>query len=51
METMTSIEHKLNTDKSDVKNEILKTSERFEKKLLEEIESMRTFVNNTTTQA
>ena len=41
----------LKSDKSDVKNEILKTSEKFEKKLNEEIEIMRTFVNNTTTQA
>lgn len=45
----TSIENALKTDKSDVKNEILKTSDKFEKKLMEEIEGMRTFVNNTTT--
>ena len=45
----TQIENMLKTDKSDVKNEIHKTSEKFEKKLTEEIEQMRTFVNNTTT--
>ena len=35
---MTSIENALKSDKSDVKAEIFKTSEKFEKKLMEEIE-------------
>ena len=38
MEATTSIENRLKADKSSITNEILKTSDKFEKKLTEEIE-------------
>lgn len=51
LENLNSIETAVKNDKSDVKKDILETSEKFEKMLEQQLEQMRSDVNKTTKDA
>ena len=51
LEQMTNIENMIQSDKTDIKSEINKTNEHFKNKLKEDIEKLKTFVNNITAKA